>query len=294
MTNILSQKAVLARLSVSLWAGRTTDQKVTGKVLKEHNAKSNAGIFTKRLINKEALAEVVAARDEAVRNWRFYTQPWLDGGVRILPTALYLECAGNHGEIETKKFKPAVASFLSEYKRYIGDAEGMLGTMFTAGEYPPLEVMRQKFEMTMTFMPCPDAEDFRCDIDDKHLDTIKDALESQMDDQLRSAVAGTAERVVEICGHMADRLSTFKPATKKGEKSENTFRDSLVENVRDIAKLLPAFNLDNDPKFDKLINRINKELCVHEAETLRKDDSVRKKVAKSAKEITKAVEEFLA
>jgi hypothetical protein len=94
---------------------------------------------------------------------------------------------------------------------------------------------------------------------------------------------------------MAEKLKTYK---EKGEKAKgeprNYFRDSLVDNVRDLAALLPAFNLTDDPKVDALIDRINRELCSEDAKTLRKNADARESVAKSADEIVAEVGKFLA
>lgn len=298
MTNVLSQKAVLARVEFRSWAGRIKDLKVTAEVIEKHKAKSRAGTFTKRLVSIEALADVNAAISQAARYHRYHTQPWLDEGVRILPTALFLEYQEKMDGFK-KEFDKAANRFITDYKKFIEQAQDLLGTMFTDTEYPTVAAMKEKFAMTFNFLPCPDAGDFRCDIDDKHLDQIKSELDGQMKDQMRAALADSARKALEVVSRMSERLNAYTPPKKKaekkkGENAEGTFRDSLVENVKEIAALLPAFNINNDPKMNKLISRINKELCVTDAATLRKDEVARKKVAKSAKEITQAVEEFLA
>ena len=61
-----------------------------------------------------------------------------------------------------------------------------------------------------------------------------------------------------------------------------------------MARLLPAFNLTNDPEMAKIINRIVKELCVEDADVLRKNDLAREIVQKSADEIVAEVEKFFA
>ncbi len=57
-----------------------------------------------------------------------------------------------------------------------------------------------------------------------------------------------------------------------------------------MAELLPAFNFDNDPAFDDIVKRINKELCAEDVKTLREDAKVRDSVRKSAADIAKQVE----
>jgi hypothetical protein len=92
---------------------------------------------------------------------------------------------------------------------------------------------------------------------------------------------------------MAEKLGAYNKSGKRGEKSEGVFRDSLVGNVRELAELLPAFNFNGDPAFDKLVKRIQNELCAEEPKTLREHDDVRESVKKSADDILKDVEDLL-
>lgn len=98
----------------------------------------------------------------------------------------------------------------------------------------------------------------------------------------------TAHDIIEVVGHMAEKLKEYKVQPGK------YFADSLVKNVRELAELLPAFNLTNDPKLTRLTKRIVKELCAEDASVLRKDDDVRKSVAKSADDILADVRTLLA
>jgi len=66
---------------------------------------------------------------------------------------------------------------------------------------------------------------------------------------------------------------------------DNTFHDTLVENLREQAILLPKFNVSGDPKLDKLLQEINMKLCINDADVLRHDFDIREDVAKDAKEI---------
>jgi hypothetical protein len=102
----------------------------------------------------------------------------------------------------------------------------------------------------------------------------------------------TGRQIIETVGHMADKLKEYKNG---GDDSPRKFfLDSLVENVRELADLLPAFNLTDDPKLTGITKRIAKELCAEDAKSLRKNDAARVAVAKSADEIVKEVSKFLA
>jgi hypothetical protein len=149
-------------------------------------------------------------------------------------------------------------------------------------------------------MPVPVA-DFRCQL---KADDVE-ALEDQMRDRMRSALEQTQreamERAVEVLSKMIERLRAYQPAPvdkkgkrKKGGRVEGTFRDSLVENVRDLIPVLRSFNFAEDRKFDKLCDQMHKQLCNHDAEQLRENDAARVHVADAAEKILADVEQFMA
>jgi hypothetical protein len=67
-------------------------------------------------------------------------------------------------------------------------------------------------------------------------------------------------------GHEAARLPA---STGPGHRTEGTFRNSLLENLRELARRPPVFNLTGDPILANISERINAELCTYDADDLR-------------------------
>ena len=147
----------------------------------------------------------------------------------------------------------------------------------------------------------PDEADFRCDLDPEIEADIRAeiaATAAQTETRLHNA---TVERITEVVGKMAESLGEYgqeipgaKANKKTGHKPTRSFKDTLVGNVRELADLLPAFNLSNDPALTAITDRITKELCVEEPEELRENDKARAVVQKSAESILEDVSKFLA
>jgi hypothetical protein len=166
--------------------------------------------------------------------------------------------------------------------------------MFDQRDYPSRHDIRALFVLDVKIMPCPDAGDFRVDLAEEHAADIRADVEARVREALDDAMRDTRERILKVVGHMAERLRAYRPAGKRGDKTEGAFRDSLVDNVRDLAALLPAFNLTNDPLLDRIAEKIRRDLCAHDAETLRQSPTRRKATAERAEAILKDVSEFLA
>ena len=294
MVNIIAEKATLARLSFSRWGGRVFDEAVANEVLDKKKANRNVGLFTKRLVSRSAMAEVNRIANAARDYHNYRTKPWLDDRTRILPNMICIEHLAKIGEFKGA-FYGAVDEFIAAYPKYVKEAEREMGDLYDATDYPSVKGMRDRFSFDFILTPCPDSGDFRSTLDPDQMKEIKANLDHHMDSQLKAAMQDTGYQIREVVQHMAERLKAYKPGDKKkGTKTEGQFRDSLVENVRDLAGLLPAFNLNADPKLAELNQRIVDELCQHDADALREDDLIRKKVRVSADKILKDVSDFLA
>lgn len=290
----LSRTTVLVAVNISQWTARKLDRRATAETNERHGASADAGRYNKLLIEAKRL-ETINGIVSAARTLHYkMTRPWADEGLRILPNALYEEFS-NKFRVLKREFEDAAEAFCREYPCFIKEREADLGSLYDPKDYPAVEEIRSKFNLELRVLPFPDAEDFRSDLDNDTVADIRREIADTTNKVVDDAMKATAREIVERVGHMAEKLKTYKGkgTTKKGEPN-TYFRDSLVENVRELAKLLPAFNLTNDPKVDAVIERINRELCVEDAQTLREHAGARAIVAKSADEIVAEVGKFLA
>ena len=288
----LSRKATLVGVTISSWTARKLDRRVTDKVNREHNASKDAGRFNKLLIEAKRLEKINGIVSQARALHHGMTKPWCDEGLRILPNALHMKF-NTEFRVLKRAFEDAADEFCRDYPSFVDERKYALGSLFDANDYPHPDQIRSKFKLDTRTFPVPEADDFRSDVlDQDTIADIKRELAETSDQVLAGAMADTKDQIVKVVGHMSERLAAYKSGGK-GEKAEGIFRDTLVENVRELAELLPAFNFDNDPAFDQLVKRIRTELCVEDAKTLRQEATVRETVKKSADEILADVESLL-
>lgn len=300
--NLLSQKAMLASVNIGGWSARKYDDAVTKETNKRHAAGDDAGRYNKLLINKEAIGEINRIMGAARAASYKLTMPWLDEGTRILPSALFDEYSKTMRGFRVE-YQAAVKKFSDSYPQLIEDAKERLKGMFNSEDYPHPDEMTLydrksnpwgRFYFDVVMMPCPDAQDFRVDLADEHAQDIRDDIEARMKDAMSKAMWGPLQRIVNVAEAMVERLGAYKPAKPgSGKKSEGTFKDSLVENVRELVELLPAFNIAGDKAFADLTKRIKDELCAFDADVLRDDAKVRANTKKAAKEILEKASELM-
>jgi hypothetical protein len=278
----LSRKAVLVSVNISSWTARKLDKRVTDETNHKYHATKDAGRYNKLLIAGQHLADIVGTASKARHRHYAMTQPWVDEGPRILANALYAKFTDEFRVLK-REFNDAADRFAADFPQFVAERKRELNGLFNAADYPDASEIRSKFKFDITILPFPDAADFRSDLDEDTVAEIRAQLEITSKDAVSKAMEHTGQRIIETVGRMADKLREFKTVEGK------CFRDSLVENVRELADLLPAFNLTGDNKLTAITDRIVKELCAEEADVLRENDAVRKTVRKSADEIVAAV-----
>lgn len=291
-SSTLATRAMIVSLRISQWSGRRLDREVTKEVNDQHGAASDAGRYNKLLLPKEALEDIERIVSETRNDFLKRTLPWMQDGSRIMAADAYL----NHMSwirSQAAKFDAAVDKFIAAYPGYVAAAAARLNGMFKAADYPEAEELRAKFAMECKVLPVPTSDDFRVAISDAQAERIRSDIEQQVGEATRAAVRNIFERIAELAERMVDRLGAYKPAAKKGERSEGVFRDSLVENVRDLIAVLPALDITGDPRLAELSGRL-KVLAEHDASVLREDEGKRRDVAAEAQSILDQIGDFLA
>jgi hypothetical protein len=289
----LSRKATLCTLKISAWSGRKLDREATDEVNRSKGAKSDASRLNKLLIKKERI-DAVNADISALRTLHYtYTKPWGNDGQRILPNTLYIEFTNKLREL-TQKLERDADYLAKHFDEFVEERKPDMGKLFRQEDYPTAQEIRSRYNVEVSFCNLPDANDFRADVLDK--DTVEDIraeIAQTVEATTREAMTDTYRQVAKVVGHMAERLSEYGEK-KEGSTKKSYFTDSLVGNIRDLCKLLPAFNLTGDNKLDEIAARMERELCIEEAQTLRENDAARETVKKSAEEILAEVTRVMA
>ena len=274
MTHVISKKAMLARLSISIWSARKLDKTATAKVKEEYQTSSDAGRYNKALIATNALKKVQSAAGDARTFHYQQTLPWNDDGARILPAANFF--AYSEGMRKHKAaFQAAVSEFLTEYPALVEDAKIRLNSLFVQSDYPSTENIVSKYSFETQVDPLPDANDFRVDLGDAEVSRIKAELDARSQQAQAAAMKDVWSRLHTAVSAMAERLST----------PDAIFRDSLVGNIVELVDLLPRLNIAGDTELDRLTREVYARLTAYEPETLRTDKKTRQTVANDCAEI---------
>ena len=277
----LNDRALLVQLSISQWTARKYDKKASKEVTTAHGASSAAGRFNKALLPMNDMLDHVHKKSTHIRT-KYYdnTLPWGTDGTQMLPTANYLTFMADFRK-ERDEWNYLVNTFVDNYDQLKTDAKRILGSLYDHTDYPSAMDIRRKFHMDMAVFPVPSA-DFRVAIGSEELSRIQEDVVRRVKDAERNAMLDVWQRLFDRVKYMAENLADPKAI----------FRDSMVENAREICSILPRLNFNDDPNLEALRQEVEGKLIKH-PEALRNDPDLRRDTAAEAKAIMDKMSVFM-
>lgn len=279
--NNLTDRAMLISLAITTWNAHRYDRQVSTDVETANGSAKGMGRYNKKLVgDSEASVKLKMIVGEARQFHYTYTLPWSTEGLRILPSAAFVTYA-EHMRGYKQEFDQAASEFTREYAGLKIKAQVLLGKLYREEDYP-VDVL-DKFSFKWNVLPLPDAGDFRVHLATEEIDLIKSQITEDVQDATTGAMREVWQRLHEHVSKMADRLTI----------PDAVFRNSLVENVRELCKLLPLLNLTNDAQLAAMGAEVQAKLSVYDPDDLRDNKVTRAKIAQAASDIQRRMAGFM-
>jgi len=259
----LASSCIQIDFSAGTWTGRKLDRKASDEVEIQNRAHPRMANVHKKLLGD--CQELIAIRKFVgnVRNSHYrMTLPWSDMGLRIIPTTKYFDYHKQMTEYQNEFYK-MLDKFLGVYDWAVIQAETTLGDMFNKNDYPTADTLRGKFNWRLSYIPMPDAGDFRVDIGNEQADAIREQCAEYYSTMFHQAI----QEIAEPLKNMSERLDYSNGEDKK------VFRDTLVSNVVTAIDLL---GVTTDPKFVKIKQELDHAFVGVTPDALREDPTLRK------------------
>ena len=279
-TNLLSEKAMLVHLSISRWTARSKDRTAGEDISQQKKAEADVANVWVQLVPKDEMKEVYRSSGAIRKIWIKYTLPWMDEGIRILPSDLYVKFSGEVKKAITEDQK-AIEKFAKRFPDLVATAPDRLGDFINDNPLPHVNEIKDKFGVKLNYMPMPTSGDFRCQI----LETEADMIRKDIEKNVQSATQDAMKSIWAKLDEMVTRIAT----TLKDSKA--IFRDSLINNLREYVDLIPNLNLTGDPELEKIRLEAKSKLSKLMPENLRKHKRDRKQAALTAEEIMKKIQD---
>lgn len=276
--------ATLVTLNTSRWHAKVKDRVASQSAATTAGADKNAFETRKNLLVgvDSTLKKVHRAIDDARAKHYEMTVPFTTTSIddtgrrtggRLLPNTLfdeYITIMAQH----QKAMREALNEFIPQYPQLIQEAQAKLGDRFVPSEYPNPSSIRTKFNLSFDFSPIPAGDDFK-GLAATQLDALAKKLNRSLEQQIENAMQDLWARIHEAVSRMAERLGS----------PDKTFHNTLVQNVRDVARLAGHLNVIGDPKVEEVRKLIEVHLCQHEPKDLREKPMLRQQTAAFALDI---------
>lgn len=287
----ITETAMLLKVTLHNWTARKDDKKITHDVATQHGARADRFRTRKDLIHRSALDDITANNNKIRAVWKEKTLPWLDDGVRILPSAFYFDVNAELKALIHER-ETIVAKFIDNYESYRDEARQALNGAFREADYPPAAIVARKFGVDVVVFPIPTGNDFRVPLGKDEIEIeIKTQVDSQVQELIANAMREPWQRIYALVEKLLDRMQSYDDTNGK---VTGIFRDSTITNVKELCALLPGLNIANDVELDKMQARLLDSICDYTAEELRASPRMRDHVAKEAEKILSDISGFLA
>lgn len=276
--------ATLVTLNTARWHAKVKDRQASKDVATVNDAEAGAFETRKHLLGgaNVALKSIHKAIDEARAAHYEMTLPWTTTtmqdigrrtGGRLLPNTLFVEYTTVMAQ-KKQQMLDALNKFEPEYPALVEAAKKKLGRRFDAREYPNVSSIRSHFDLSFDFQPIPKGDDFK-GLPQVQLDALARKINDNTQKQAENAMQEVWIRLYDVVSKMAERLSS----------PDKLFHNTLVQNVRDTARLMAHLNVTNDPVVEALRKKVEKHLCAHDPKVLRENQTIRTQVAAHAASI---------
>lgn len=269
----IHSRTLLVWLAISTWTARRYDKKISQKVNADFHASDNAGRYNKFLLPGDAASyKTLLALAGSIRAAHYNkTLAWSDEGWRLLPSAEFMNFSQWFRE-QRAAYETALDLFVTDYPAMQAEAKIKLNGMYHDEDYPAAEDIRQRFALSVQYSPVPAVGDIRVDLGADQISEIESSITERIEGATRIAVQDAWYRLHACVAKVSERLSD----------PDAIFRDSLIENTREICDALQRLNVTDDPDLETMRRRVAEELTTYGPGALRELPAVRQAVAEQA------------
>lgn len=274
----LSERAMLVRFSVGRWYGTGADNELLAEIQRDKEAKGEIGTFTKRLMDKQRMAEINRVTNEARSFFKSKTLPYDDGNLRLLSIEHFFEVKKRMTAYD-RAFMLVVEKFLQGYTKAVDAEKHRLGKLWRERDYPSLDELRNRFRFEVHFRPLESADDLHVALPKQELEAIR----KEIAEGVQASIQGAVNSLVAKLSAMLEDLSR-----RMGDENER-IPTSLLDDLKGLAADLPGFNVTGDPALREAAVKISAQFGALSREELVKDKGKRKEAKATVDAVLKSL-----
>jgi hypothetical protein len=263
MTNPLATTSVLLHLTISKWAAEVTDLKALKAVARAFSSDTGDDKYKKALFIGDPLKNIDRCGGRLRNHFYRWTLNWNEAGQgRLIPSRDFRDFAGEHKELSLD-FYNEVEAFLDDYTDHCQTAKEHKGDMFNPIDYPPVALVRQKFDIQLITLPFPTTQDFRVEAPEAIITDLKEQIDKSIE-----AVNGTVD--IEVNQRVRERIEMLLKTLKVGKR----FNKSLLTELGFICSMAHNISGALTPNTLNKVKIIESQICILNPEIIRNSQTL--------------------
>jgi len=216
-----------------------------------------------------AFRGVTAVRTRIQTYWRDMSLPFTDPGIRLIRQD---EIGHFTVQMTTLRaeLQEAVAELASHYGELRQAARERLGSLFNAGDYPPM--LDGLFGVTWDF-PNIEPPEYLRQLSPQLYQQEADHVAARFEQAVELAEQAFTDELAKLVSHLTERLSGSDDGRPK------VFRDSAVENLTEFFDRFRHLNIRSSAELDDLVARTQQLVSGVEPQALRDNSGLRQQVS---------------
>ena len=256
----LNKRAMLVKSRIELKGllGERQDKDAREQMATTYQSVEDQCKASKYLINQKVKSvRNVRTSAQSLRECVYrYTFPWIGSDLNLLPVKVYDSFKKDYDQ-RLAKHQSAIEDYISDYPSLVAQARlpapHGLGNLFDADQYPSSDKISRLFHHSLEYMPLPDSGNFVADIAQDAAMEAKASIERKIQEVVVHSFNNIVQRSERLVVLLVDKLSEYRPGQKQG-----CFRDSLIDNITDLADLIRKLNYTDDIVIDQIAIQLDR------------------------------------
>lgn len=206
-------------------------------------------------------------------------------GMKILPAGLVQDFITANQSFEQRKEEVINNWIRTEYPQWLDSAPSRMGTLFDPVDFPSADDCRRRFTCNVTVVPLAAAEQWQ------RIAIISPSLAQTMAATQNEAVQRATQQAHGLLWR--DVLAPIQNIVEQLSKDKTKIHASLLENVKSIVALIPAYNeIHHDQNLTALAASMSEMLATVTVEDLRTSAEAKAEAMEKAKEMVEKFEPY--
>lgn len=289
----LDKHAMLIDIDLHGWGANVKDAEISDRIAREEQSDKTLGRFTKTLCDGPQIKAIRAIDSEIRKLYYTWTLPWKDKAWRLIESEKFFDFSEEVRALQDKR-QMQVNILLAQYLD-LKELDKVRVANYKESDYPSLEKLRSRYRCEVHTDFLPDLDDIRTKLRSHEVDSIrKEQMEKELDKQIAARDERIKYGIKSVIARIQALVKTLADTLKAAGTEKGRFKDTLVDNIKDLLGTIPTLNITNDQELNDLAEEAKEQLTYYDGPTLREDYTTRQEIARRADAIYNKMSAYFA